>query len=244
MPAGERRRLNERTKTAPLSPSHGSMSSAKLRSVALGRKLPVYEHRRLLALGVVIPATPARSSTIASERSPSGRTRPPCTAARRAERAGQARRLALVRSHDPDRRGASQCEHDDTDRLRAAEHERGMLAAAPLLDRDRLREVPGLVHVQALHAGHVVGQELERKDRDDRLEDPVGAGHLDRQVGGLARLGGALGRDRDRRRRPGRRTSSMLESIFSSVGLSVATHTTGVDSSSRAIGPCFISPAA
>ena len=39
-------------------------------------------------------------------------------------------------------------------------------------------------------------------------------------------------------------TSAMLESIFSSIGLSVATHTTGVELSSSAIGPCFISPAA
>ena len=43
---------------------------------------------------------------------------------------------------------------------------------------------------------------------------------------------------------PRARTSSMLESIFSTIGLSVATATTGVDSSSSAIGPCFISPAA
>jgi hypothetical protein len=43
---------------------------------------------------------------------------------------------------------------------------------------------------------------------------------------------------------PRARTSSMLESTFSTTGLSVATQTTGVDWSSRAIGPCFISPAA
>ena len=43
---------------------------------------------------------------------------------------------------------------------------------------------------------------------------------------------------------PRARTSSTLERTFSSTGLSVATQTTGVDSSSRAIGPCFISPAA
>ena len=36
----------------------------------------------------------------------------------------------------------------------------------------------------------------------------------------------------------------MFESTFSSTGDSVATHTTGVRSSSSAIGPCFISPAA
>jgi hypothetical protein len=36
----------------------------------------------------------------------------------------------------------------------------------------------------------------------------------------------------------------MLETIFSSTGESVATTTTGVRSSSSAIGPCFISPAA
>ena len=36
----------------------------------------------------------------------------------------------------------------------------------------------------------------------------------------------------------------MLEMTFSSTGDSVATTTTGVFSSSSAIGPCFISPAA
>ena len=45
-------------------------------------------------------------------------------------------------------------------------------------------------------------------------------------------------------RAPRARTSCMLEATFSSTGESVATLTTGVDSSSRAIGPCFISPAA
>ena len=39
-------------------------------------------------------------------------------------------------------------------------------------------------------------------------------------------------------------TSCMLETILSSTGESVATQTTGVRSSSSAIGPCFISPAA
>ena len=36
----------------------------------------------------------------------------------------------------------------------------------------------------------------------------------------------------------------MFETTFSSTGESVATQTTGVSSSSSAIGPCFISPAA
>ena len=43
---------------------------------------------------------------------------------------------------------------------------------------------------------------------------------------------------------PRARTSCMFETTFSSTGESVATVTTGVDSSSSAIGPCFISPAA
>ena len=45
-------------------------------------------------------------------------------------------------------------------------------------------------------------------------------------------------------RAPRARTSSTLERTFSRTGLSVATQITGVDSSSSAIGPCFISPAA
>ncbi len=43
---------------------------------------------------------------------------------------------------------------------------------------------------------------------------------------------------------PRARTSAMFEATLSSTGESVATQTTGVCSSSRAIGPCFISPAA
>ena len=43
---------------------------------------------------------------------------------------------------------------------------------------------------------------------------------------------------------PRARTSWMFETTFSSTGESVATQTTGVESSSSAIGPCFISPAA
>ena len=114
----------------------------------------------------------------------------------------------------------------------------------PLLDRDGLREVARLVDVEAVEPGDVVGEQLQRQDRQQRLQDPVGA---------RAR--------RSSRRRPSAtrsspsvataivsapraRTSSMLESILSRTGLSVATQTTGVDSSSRAIGPCFISPAA
>ena len=43
---------------------------------------------------------------------------------------------------------------------------------------------------------------------------------------------------------PRARTSCMFEMTLSSTGESVATATTGVRSLSRAIGPCFISPAA
>ena len=43
---------------------------------------------------------------------------------------------------------------------------------------------------------------------------------------------------------PRARTSAAFESTLSRIGMSVATHTTGVDWSSSAIGPCFISPAA
>ena len=43
---------------------------------------------------------------------------------------------------------------------------------------------------------------------------------------------------------PRARTSCMFDTTFSTTGESVATTTTGVPSSSSAIGPCFISPAA
>ena len=43
---------------------------------------------------------------------------------------------------------------------------------------------------------------------------------------------------------PRARTSWTLDTTLSRIGESVATQTTGVDSSSSAIGPCFISPAA
>ena len=43
---------------------------------------------------------------------------------------------------------------------------------------------------------------------------------------------------------PRARTSCMFETTLSRIGESVAATMTGVDSSSSAIGPCFISPAA
>ena len=54
-----------------------------------------------------------------------------------------------------------------------------------LLDGDRLREVARLVDVETVEAGDVVGEQLQRDDREDRLQEPIGARDEDRLVGRL-----------------------------------------------------------
>src|SRR5262249_46725014 len=61
---------------------------------------------------------------------------------------------------------------------------RRMLALS--LDRDGLRQVARLVDVQPAGPGDFVGEELQRQDRDDRLQDPVGARNDDALVGDLS----------------------------------------------------------
>src|SRR3712207_8898564 len=49
--------------------------------------------------------------------------------------------------------------------------------------RDGLGEVARLVHVQAAGARDLVGEELQRDDREQRLEEPVRARHVDDLLG-------------------------------------------------------------
>src|SRR5689334_1055493 len=51
---------------------------------------------------------------------------------------------------------------------------------ATLLDGHGLGQIPWLVDVQALLPRDVIGEQLERDDRDDRLQDPVGSGDEER----------------------------------------------------------------
>src|SRR5687768_4171811 len=62
-----------------------------------------------------------------------------------------------------------------------------------LLDGDGLREVARLVDVQPAGARDRVGDHLQRDDREDRLEHPVGPGHPDDLLGVLADVHVALG---------------------------------------------------
>ena len=57
--------------------------------------------------------------------------------------------------------------------------------ARRLFDRNGLRQVARLVHVQAARRGDVVREKLERDDGEDRLQQPVGARHEDHLVAPL-----------------------------------------------------------
>ena len=116
-------------------------------------------------------------------------------------------------------------------------------AAAGLLDGHRLGQVAGLVHVEGSSSRDVVRQELKGDDSQDRLKEHIGLRDVDNLLSMLGDLLASLTGNREHPA-PRARTSEMLESILSSTLASVATHTTGVCSPSRAIGPCFISPAA
>src|SRR4051794_33629922 len=57
---------------------------------------------------------------------------------------------------------------------------------AGLLDRDGLGQVARLIDVQATQAGDAIGEQLERDHGQDRLQHPVGAGHVE-HVGRVGR---------------------------------------------------------
>ncbi len=71
-------------------------------------------------------------------------------------------------------------EHVDAD---ACRHSR-----VRLLDRDRLGEVARLVDVEPVQPGDVIGQQLQRQDREDRLQDPIGAWDEKGLIAGLGDL--------------------------------------------------------
>ena len=60
------------------------------------------------------------------------------------------------------------------------------------LHRDALREVPGFVDVCALGQGDVVGEQLDRRDVQDRGDEGIHARHLDRGPGDPPRALDAL----------------------------------------------------
>src|SRR5512135_2742250 len=73
----------------------------------------------------------------------------------------------------------------------------------PLLDRDRLRQVPRLIDVRAASDRGVVREELQRDDGEDGAERLVRIGHPADIVGEALDLGIPLGRYRDDPRVPG-----------------------------------------
>ena len=90
----------------------------------------------------------------------------------------------------------------------------------------------------------MVGEQLQRHDREDRLRGSSRSCGTKIVWSAISATSSAPSVAIAITSAPRARTSATFESTLSSTGLSVATQTTGVDSSSRAIGPCFISPAA
>ena len=110
------------------------------------------------------------------------------------------------------------------------------------LHRDRLGQVAWLIHVPIPVDGCVVSQQLQRNRGEHGQQSRNGLRHLD-DVIHLAdqfwRVTAHDGQDTAVRAL----TSSMLETIFEYTGSRGASATTGMFSSMRAIGPCFISAA-
>ena len=107
-----------------------------------------------------------------------------------------------------------------------------------LLDSDGLRQVTGLVNVKSLGYGHMVAEELERNDREERSQGHECWWHLDVVVDQVLHLLVALGHHSSDTTLAG---DDLL--IFSYSWWWVARKTTGISLSISAIGPCFISAA-
>ena len=68
----------------------------------------------------------------------------------------------------------------------------------PLLDRDRLREVSGLIDVEPLGGREFARENLQRDDREQRREQSARFGVSDHDVGVRLNVGIALFRDHER----------------------------------------------
>ena len=113
-----------------------------------------------------------------------------------------------------------------------------------LLDGDGLGQVARLVDVQAAAARDPVGQQLQRDDGEQRLQHPVGRAAR-RGPPRRARRSRRCPRWRRRSRaRRGRGPPACWRRPCRARASRWRRTTTGVRSSSSAIGPCFISPAA
>src|SRR2546425_11037282 len=116
-------------------------------------------------------------------------------------------------------------------------------ARSRLLDRDALREVPGLVHVAAESHPDVVGEELQGDHRDQRRQE-IGAGRHFDQVLNLRREGSVAGvHDGDDLALAGEALLDVAEHALVRA-VARANATTGSRSAMSAMGPCFISPPA
>src|SRR5579875_3405268 len=110
-----------------------------------------------------------------------------------------------------------------------------LLPAAPTLERewaalfhrDAFGEIARLVDIGAFENRHVIGQQLDRNRVEQRGDERVARGH-----------GNAVEEP------PRAMTSSTFDNVFSKRSSLGANTMTGTLSSIRAIGPCFISPAA
>ena len=97
--------------------------------------------------------------------------------------------------------------------------------------------------LQAAQARDPVREQLQRQRREHGLEERRRLRHVDHVVRVVLDVLVALGRDRDHVRARGRGTPGCSRRSCRRRGCSSPRTTTGVPSSSSAIGPCFISPA-
>src|SRR5881394_96211 len=181
-------------KAPPRSPSHGSTSFAKSNGspsscAELSSFSTMYSPR------LSIPATRSAIASVFDFSSPEGRTVP----STKTGVLGGAN-AATSEPEDPLPQPAGRPIRAAA--ANAAKKGRGFMRpgilAVPSLDRNRLRQISGLIDVETAGAGNVVGEQLQRQDRQDRLQDPVRGGDLDRLVGDRAGPLLARGDDRDR----------------------------------------------
>ena len=113
----------------------------------------------------------------------------------------------------------------------------------PSLHRHALGQVARLVDVAAAQHGDVIGQQLQRDDRHERLQEVVDVGHVDHVVGQVGHVACRLRTTTAITGPPRALISSRFDITLSYTEPCGIRNTLGVCSSTRAIGPCFISAA-
>ena len=112
-----------------------------------------------------------------------------------------------------------------------------------LFHRDALRQIAGFVHIATASNRYVISKQLEWYRRQDRVQERINVRDIDRIVGLLGDLAISFSRhcDYDALTNFDLFDVSIVLEYTASFGDKT---TTGIWASTRAIGPCFISPAA